>query len=93
MNVSRPAAVLALTLGLCLTLAAPGEAFRRKSTVTGPGGRSATNEATTVRTPGGYSRSATTTGPNNNAVTRNSAGQYNPATRTWSSGSTATGPG
>lgn len=92
MNVSRPAAVLALTLGLCLTLAAPGEAFRRKSTVTGPGGRSATNEATTVRTPGGYSHSGTYTGPNQNSVNRSSQGQWDPATKTWSNTTTYTGP-
>jgi len=89
---ARPAVVVALGLGLALTSSVDAQAFRRKSTVTGPGNRTVTNEATTVRTPGGYARSATTTGPNGNSANRASQGQWDPATKTWSNSTTYTGP-
>ncbi|MYL83838.1 hypothetical protein GTA51_11930 [Desulfovibrio aerotolerans] len=89
---ARLAAVVAIALGLALSTAIEAQAFKRQSTVTGPGNRSVTNEATTTRTPGGYSRSATTTGPNNNAVNRTSQGQWDPATKTWNNTTTYTGP-
>lgn len=89
---TRFAAVAALGLALALTCAADAQAFKRKSTVTGPGNNTVTNEATTTRTPGGYSRSATTTGPGNNTVNRASQGQWNPATKTWNKTTTYTGP-
>lgn len=92
MNTIRLIALIVLFVGLALIDPAKGQAFKRKSTVTGPGGRTATNEATTVRTPGGYARSATTTGPAGRTATRNSAGQWNPATKTWNSTTTYTGP-
>lgn len=89
---ARLAAVVAIALGLALTTSVDAQAFKRKSTVTGPGNRTVTNEAVTTRTPGGYSRSATTTGPGNNSVNRSSQGQWNPATKTWSNTTTYTGP-
>ena len=89
---TRSAAVAAITLALALTWAADAQAFKRKSTVTGPGNNTVTNEATTTRTPGGYTRSATTTGPGNNAVNRTSQGQWDPATKTWNNTTTYTGP-
>ncbi|BAH74321.1 hypothetical protein [Solidesulfovibrio magneticus] len=85
------AAVAAVCLGLVLC-AAEAQAFKRKSTVTGPGDRTVTNEATTTRTPGGYTRSATTTGPANQSVNRTSQGQWDPATKTWNNSTTYTGP-
>ena len=85
------AIIAAVCLGLVL-VAAEAQAFKRKSTVTGPGGRTATNEATTTRTPGGYTRSATTTGPGNQSVNRTSQGQWDPATKTWNNTTTYTGP-
>ena len=88
----RLAAICALTAAVLLASAAPGQAFRRRSTVTGPGNRTVTNEATTTRTPGGYTRSATTTGPGQNSVNRTSQGQWNPATKTWNNTTTYTGP-
>ena len=85
------AAVVAVCLGLVLS-AADAQAFKRKSTVTGPGNHTVTNEATTTRSPGGYTRSATTTGPANQSVNRTSQGQWNPATTTWNNTTTYTGP-
>lgn len=67
-----------------------GHAFRRSSSITGPGNRTVTDEATT-RTPGGYTRSATT-GPDQRAVNRASKGPLNPATTTWPNMTTYTGP-
>jgi len=88
----RLAALAAVTAGLLLAAPTDSQAFRRKSTVTGPGNRTVTNEATTTRTPGGYTRSATTTGPNQNSVNRTSQGQWDPVTKTWSNTTTYTGP-
>ena len=51
-----------------------------------------TNEAGTTRSPGGYTRSATTTGPRNQSVNRTSQGQWDPATKTWNNTTTYTGP-
>lgn len=89
---ARLAAVIALALGLSLATSVEAQAFKRQSTVTGPGNRTVTNQATTTRTPGGYARSATTTGPNNNSVNRTSQGQWDPATKTWNNTTTYTGP-
>lgn len=88
---TRLALVAAFTLALALT-GTDAQAFKRKSTVTGPGNNTVTNEATTTRTPGGYNRSATTTGPGNNTMNRASQGQWNPATKTWNKTTTYTGP-
>ena len=88
----RLAAAVAVALGLTLTASVDAQAFRRQSSVAGPGNRTVTNEAVATRAPGGYSRSATTTGPNNNSVNRSSQGQWNPATKTWSNATTYTGP-
>jgi hypothetical protein len=87
----RLAALVALIAGLVLP-PAPSHAFRRNSAITGPGGNTVTNEATTTRTPGGYTRSATTTGPAQRSVNRTSKGQWNPATKTWTNTTTYTGP-
>lgn len=88
----RLAALMAVAAGLFLASPDQGQAFRRNSTITGPGNRTVTNEAVTTRTPGGYTRSATTTGPGNQSVNRTSQGQWNPATKTWSNTTTYTGP-
>jgi len=92
MNAIRLVALIVLFVGLMLIESGNGHAFRRKSSATGPRGRTVTNEATTTRTPGGYSRSATTTGPGGASVNRTSQGQWNPATKTWTNTTTSTGP-
>ena len=89
---ARLAAVVAVALGLALATTVDARAFRRQSSVSGPGNRAVTNEAVVTRAPGGYSRSATTTGPNNNSVNRSSQGQWNPAAKTWNNTTTYTGP-
>ncbi|EFL49114.1 conserved hypothetical protein, partial [Solidesulfovibrio fructosivorans JJ]] len=81
MNAIRLVALIVLFVGLTLIEAGNSHAFRRRSSVTGPRGRTVTNEATTTRTPGGYNRSATTTGPGGQSVTRESGGHWDPATR------------
>ena len=88
----RLAFLAAAVVGLLAAMPSDAQAFRRQSTVTGPGNRTVTNEATTTRTPGGYTRSATTTGPANQSVNRTSQGQWNPATKTWNNTTTYTGP-
>lgn len=88
----RLAALIGLSVGLALAAPTLSHAFKRQSTVTGPGNNTVTNEATTTRTPGGYSRSATTTGPGQRSVNRTSKGQWDPATKTWNNTNTYTGP-
>ncbi len=90
--VPRFAAVVLLAVGLVLGSLGDAQAFKRKSSVTGPGNKTVTNEATTTRTPGGYTRSGTTTGPGNKSVNRTSTGTWNPATKTWNNSTTYTGP-
>jgi hypothetical protein len=89
---SRLAATCVLAAALVLGTLTGAHAFKRHSTITGPGNRTVTNDATTTRTQGGYTRSATTTGPNNQSVNRSSQGQWDPATKTWSNTTTYTGP-
>ncbi len=67
-------------------------AFKRKSTVSGPGGKSATQEVDANRTPTGYNRSSTTTGPNDKSVNTQSQGTWNASTKTWTKQKSATGP-
>lgn len=68
-----------------------GGGFSRRSTVAGPGGRSATRDSSVVKTEDGYSRSSAVTGPQGNTATREAQGHWDPETGTWSKSATVTG--
>jgi len=80
---------------LVLGLAFEGDAlaYKRSSKVSGPGGRSATQDVNASRTATGYNRSSTTTGPRNKSVNTNTTGNWDASTKTWSKDKTVTGPG
>lgn len=67
-------------------------AYKRKSSVSGPGGKSATQEVNANRTSTGYNRSSTTTGPNDKSVNTQSQGTWDASTKTWTKQKSATGP-
>ncbi|MFL6549613.1 MAG: hypothetical protein ACJ8OJ_13025 [Povalibacter sp.] len=66
--------------------------WTRHSESTGPNGKTATTDATAVRTDNGYVRDVTHTNPSGETSTRHSEGTYDPATQTWSRSTVATGP-
>ncbi|GAB6038830.1 hypothetical protein JCM15519_33890 [Fundidesulfovibrio butyratiphilus] len=80
---------------LMLGLAFEGDAlaYKRSTRVTGPGGRSASQDVSASRTATGYNRSATSTGPRNRTVNTNTTGSWDASTKTWSKDKTVTGPG
>lgn len=80
---------------LMLGLAFEGDAlaYKRSSRVTGPGGRTATQDVNASRTATGYNRSSTTTGPRNRTMNTNTTGSWDASTKTWSKDKTVTGPG
>jgi hypothetical protein len=66
--------------------------WTRHSESVGPNGRTAATDATVVRTDSGYVRDVTHTGPAGGTSTRHTEANYDPATRTATRSSTATGP-
>lgn len=68
-------------------------AYKRQSTVTGAGGKTATQEVNANRTATGYERSSTTTGPGGKSASTESSGNYDKATNTWTKDKAVTGPG
>ncbi|MFP5221577.1 MAG: hypothetical protein ACLGSA_04750 [Acidobacteriota bacterium] len=93
-----PFSSLAMPLALAAVLLTGGLssdalAFKRQSTVTGSGGKTATHEVNANRTSTGYERSSTTTGPNGNTTSTESSGNFDKATNTWTKNKTVTGPG
>lgn len=74
-------------------LSADALAYKRQSTVTGAGGKSATQEVNVNRTATGYESSSTTTGSGGKSVTSQSSGNYDKATNTWTKDKSVTGPG
>lgn len=89
-----PISSLALAAALLVGgLSSDALAYKRKSTVTGAGGKTATQEVDANRTATGYERSATTTGPGGKSASTESSGNYDKATNTWTKDKSVTGPG
>ncbi|MBI4803975.1 MAG: hypothetical protein HY795_01930 [Desulfovibrio sp.] len=86
-----PAFILtaALVLG---GLAGDAQAYKRKSTATGSGGKSVTQDVEANKTGSGYNRSSTTTGPNDKSVSKDATGTWDSSTNTWNKDKTVTGP-
>lgn len=85
---------LALAAALLLGgLSSDALAFKRQSTVTGAGGKTATQEVNANRTATGYERSSSTTGPGGKSASSESSGNYDKATNTWTKDKSVTGPG
>jgi len=95
MNMSHRAVavLLALAVAAGLTLGGAGvsSAYDRQTTVTS-GGRTASKTVTGARTGSGYTRSATTTGPNGKSMESQSSGNWDASTKTWTKQKSVTGP-
>jgi hypothetical protein len=85
-------AVVVLLVPAFLAFTVPAEAWTRSRTRTGWAGRSATKNVTGTRTGTGYNRTATVTGPQGNTATRQSGGNWDPATKTWTRNVVVNGP-
>lgn len=85
--------ILALSAMLALGgLCGDAYAYKRKSSVTGPGGKSATQDVTATKSGKGYNRSSTTTGPGGKSASTQSSGSYDSSTQTWTKDKSVTGP-
>jgi len=74
-------------------LSSDAHAYKRQSSVTGPGGKTATQEVDANRTATGYERSSSSTGPGGKSASTESSGNYDKATNTWTKDKSVTGPG
>jgi hypothetical protein len=84
---------LALSAALVLGgLAGEAQAYKRKSTATGSGGKTVTQDVEANKTGTGYNRSSTTTGPNDKSVSKDASGNWDSSTNTWNKDKTVTGP-
>ena len=86
----RAVAIMFVTLFI-LMVATEAMAWQRNISRTGPNGRTASRDIMVNPTGNGYNRSTTVTGPQGNSATREATGQWDPATKTWSKTTTATG--
>lgn len=68
-------------------------AYKRQSSVTGAGGKTATQEVNANRTATGYERTSTSTGPGGKSTSTQSSGKYDKSTNTWTKDKSVTGPG
>lgn len=85
---------LALAAALLVgCLSSDALAYKRQSTVTGAGGKTATQEVNANRTATGYERTSTTTGPGGKSTSTESTGNYDKSTNTWTKDKSVTGPG
>ncbi|GFK92264.1 hypothetical protein NNJEOMEG_00086 [Fundidesulfovibrio magnetotacticus] len=87
------AATALLLLSIAVLSGGDAWAYKRKSSVTGQGGRSVTQDVNANRTATGYQRSSTTTGPRDNSVQTQSSGNWDSNTNTWTKDKSVTGPG
>lgn len=83
-------ALAALVLG---GLSTDALAYKRQSSVTGAGGKTATKEVNANRTAKGYERSSSASGPGGKTASTQSSGSYDKETNTWTKDKSATGPG
>lgn len=84
---------LVLCLGITLAFGGEAHAYKRKSSVSGSGGRTVTQDVNANRTSTGYNRSSTTTGPGGKSATSQSSGNWDSSTNTWTKDKAVTGPG
>jgi hypothetical protein len=73
-------------------LSGDAQAYKRKSTATGSGGKTVTQDVEANKTGSGYNRTSTTTGPNNKSVSKDATGSWDSSTNTWNKDKTVTGP-
>lgn len=93
MSVSAILSCLVLAAALVMGgLSGEAKAFKRKTSVTGSQGRSASQEVNANRTGTGYARSSTTTGPRGKSTSSQSSGSWDKSTNTWNKNKSVTGP-
>lgn len=74
------------------TVSSEARGFNRKTTRTGPAGRTATSQTNWSREGNTFNRQTTHTGPGGQTVTRHTSSTYDPATQTWNKQVQTTGP-
>lgn len=93
MSLRKPLACLLTACVVLFSVSLSGNAiaYERTSSVTA-GGKTASKTVNAAKTDEGYTRSATTTGPNDKAVTKQSSGSWDSSTKTWTKNKAVTGP-